>query len=249
MTTSTTTSITDKPISSLEEDKLKSRRYAETLARFIQNSDTPLTVGLQGEWGTGKTSMMYMLREILEAEDVATSWVNTWEYSMFRGANQTTPAVLRGMLEKLKESCDEKGTWSKADDANQKVKKIGRFIGNLANQVVQNQVGLDLIGAAEGEMTQEVVTEISFVKNQINEVIQDLIKDSGNDYNRVVFFVDDLDRIPPTDAVEVLEALKNMFDVPNCIYVLAIDYDVVVKGLEENLVKRRRRTKENSLIL
>ena len=146
----------------------------------------------------------------------------------------------------MSSSSDEKGTWSKADDANQKVKKIGRFIGNLANQVVQNQVGLDLIGAAEGEMTQEVVTEISFIKNQINEVIQDLIKDSGNDYNRVVFFVDDLDRIPPTDAVEA-RSTKNMFDVPNC-YVLAIDYDVVVKGLGGNLVKRRRERKRISLI-
>lgn len=242
MTKPNTTSITDKPISSLEQDRLKSRRYAETLATFIENSDTPLTVGLQGEWGTGKTSMMYMLREILEAKKVATSWVNTWEYSMFRGANQTTPAVLRGMLEKLKESCEAKGTWSKADEANQKVKKIGRFIGNLANQVVQNQVGLDVKGAAEGETTPEVATEISFIKAQINEVIQDLIKDSNNEYSRVVFFVDDLDRIPPTDAVEVLEALKNMFDVPNCIYVLAIDYDVVVKGLEGKFGKK---TEEN----
>lgn len=242
MTSLNTSSITDKPISSLEQDKLKSKRYAETLATFIQQSDTPLTVGLQGEWGTGKTSMMYMLREILEKHDVATSWVNTWEYSMFRGANQTTPAVLRGMLEKLKESCEAKGTWSKSDEANQKVKKIGRFIGNLANQVVQNQVGIDIKGAAEGENSVEVATEISFIKNQINEVIQDLIKDSGNKYNRVVFFVDDLDRIPPTDAVEVLEALKNMFDVPNCIYVLAIDYDVVVKGLEGKFGKK---TEEN----
>lgn len=43
-----TTSITDKPISSLEEDQLQSKKYAETLASFIQQSDTPLTVGLQG---------------------------------------------------------------------------------------------------------------------------------------------------------------------------------------------------------
>lgn len=44
--------------------------------------------------------------------------------------------------------------------------------------------------------------------------------------------MDDLDRIPPVDAVEVLEALKNIFDIPNCVFILAIDYDVVVKGLE-----------------
>ena len=238
-----TTSITDKPISTLGEDKLKSKRYAETLASFIQRSDTPLTVGLQGEWGTGKTSMMYMLREILDKADVATSWVNTWEYSMFRGANETTPAVLRGMLEKLKESCEEKGTWSANDERSQKVQKIGRFIGNLANQVVRNQTGLDVKEAAEGGGDSgQISTEISFIKKQINEVIQDLIKDSNNKYNRVVFFVDDLDRIPPTDAVEVLEALKNMFDVPNCIYVLAIDYEVVVKGLEGKFGKK---TEEN----
>lgn len=238
-----TTSITDKPISSSKEDKLKSKRYAETLASFIQKSDTPLTVGLQGEWGTGKTSMMYMLREILDQADVATSWVNTWEYSMFRGANETTPAVLRGMLEKLKESCAEKGTWTDGDDRSQKVQRIGRFIGNLANQVVRNQTGLDVKEAAEGGGDSgQISTEISFIKKQINEVIEDLIKDGNNKYNRVVFFVDDLDRIPPTDAVEVLEALKNMFDVPNCIYVLAIDYDVVVKGLEGKFGKK---TEEN----
>lgn len=239
----TTTSITDKPISSLEEDQLQSKKYAETLASFIQRSDTPLTVGLQGEWGTGKTSMMYMLREILDKQDVATSWVNTWEYSMFRGAHETTPAVLKGMLDKLKESCVEKGTWSVGDEASQKVQKIGRFIGNLANQVVRNQVGIDVKDAAQGNANSEqLATEISFVKAQIKEVIDDLLKDSNNKYNRVVFFVDDLDRIPPTDAVEVLEALKNMFDVPNCIYVLAIDYDVVVKGLEGKFGKK---TEEN----
>lgn len=238
-----TTSITDKPISSLEEDQLQSKKYAETLASFIQQSDTPLTVGLQGEWGTGKTSMMYMLREILDKQDVATSWVNTWEYSMFRGAHETTPAVLKGMLDKLKESCVEKGAWSVGDEASQKVQKICRFIGNLANQVVRNQVGIDVKDAAQvNANSEQLATEISFIKAQIKEVIDDLLKDSENKYNRVVFFVDDLDRIPPTDAVEVLEALKNMFDVPNCIYVLAIDYDVVVKGLEGKFGKK---TEEN----
>ena len=62
------TSITDKPITSVDQDKLKSKRYALALTEFISHSDTPMTVGLQGEWGTGKTSMMYMLREQLKAK-------------------------------------------------------------------------------------------------------------------------------------------------------------------------------------
>ena len=47
-----------------------------------------------------------------------------------------------------------------------------------------------------------------------------------------LFFIDDLDRIDPPVAVQILELLKNIFDLEHCIYVLAIDYDVVVKGLK-----------------
>ena len=117
-------SITDQPIHVHGEDKLKSNRYADALAQFIQTADTPLTIGLQGEWGTGKTSMMYLLQEKMQALKIATSWVNTWEYSMFRGAHETTPAVLKGMLDRLKESCKAHGTWTESDERNQKVAKI-----------------------------------------------------------------------------------------------------------------------------
>jgi len=44
---------------------------------------------------------MSLLLEDFNENNIACSWVNTWEYSMFRGANETTPGVLRGMLEKL----------------------------------------------------------------------------------------------------------------------------------------------------
>lgn len=236
------TSITDKPITSVDQDKLKSKRYALALTEFISHSDTPMTVGLQGEWGTGKTSMMYMLREQLKAKDIATSWVNTWEYSMFRGAAETTPAVLRGMLEKLIASCEAEGQWTLKDEGKQTMRKVGKFFTRLGNQAIANKTGLDIMDAASGDDPEVVQAEIADVKEDIKDVISKLLDDPANRYKRVVFFVDDLDRIPPTDAVEVLEALKNMFDIPNCIFVLAIDYEVVVKGLEG---KFGEKTEEN----
>ena len=42
--------ITDKPIENNADDKLKMSRYGNVLTNFIKASDTPLTVGLQGEW-------------------------------------------------------------------------------------------------------------------------------------------------------------------------------------------------------
>ena len=235
--------ITDKPIQTGSEDLLSISKYASALANFISSTDTPITVGLQGEWGTGKTSLMWILREILTERQVATSWVNTWEYSMFRKANETTPAVLKGMLEKLEQTCKISGTWDVGDETSQRIKKVGRFLSHAANQVLARQTGVDVLRAAEGSGAMgENQAEIAAVKQEITEIIEKLISSPGNPHERVVFFVDDLDRIQPGDAVEVLEALKNIFDIPHCIFVLAIDYDVVVKGLEGKFGKK---TEEN----
>lgn len=238
-------SITDSPISKLEEDYLRIEKYAISLSKFIQQSDTPITVGLQGEWGTGKTSLMSLLLEQFNDEEnrneIASSWVNTWEYSMFKGAKETTPSVLKGMLDKLKDSCKERGVWTLKDDAKSTFNKAGKFLSGIANQVVANQTGINVKDAVDSN-SESYVAEIAEVKKMISGLIQELINDENNPVKKVVFFVDDLDRILPSDAVEVLESLKNIFDIPNCVFILAIDYDVVVKGLES---KFGPKTKEN----
>ena len=234
--------ITDKPIENNSEDKLKMSRYGNVLSNFIRASDTPLTVGLQGEWGTGKTSMLYMLLEHFKSENIATSWVNTWEYSMFRSPGETTPAILKGMLTNLKLSCESEGKWTIEEKSKDSVKKVFKFLGNVANQVISNQTGVDIKDAASKDDASREQAEIAEIKKEIAFIITKLIEDTNNEYKKVVFLVDDLDRIPPEQAVEVLESLKNLFDVPNCVFVLAIDYDVVVKGLESKFGKK---TEEN----
>ena len=102
----------------------------------------------------------------------------------------------------------------------------------LRNQAIPNNTGLDVMDAAAVDVSHVVQSEIADVKRDIKEVIQKLLDEPENTYQRVVFFVYDLDHIPHTDAVEVLEALKNMCDIPNCIFVLPIDFEVVVKDLE-----------------
>ncbi|MDA0880202.1 MAG: P-loop NTPase fold protein [Bacteroidetes bacterium] len=237
-------SVTDKPISFKSEDLLKVEKYSLALSNFIKRSDTPITVGLQGEWGTGKTSLMSLLLEDFIADNIACSWVNTWEYSMFREAHETTPGVLKAMLEKLRQSCQERGVWTLKDESQAKFKSAAKFLGSIANQIVANQTGIDIQGAkaASDAQSTKITAEIAEIKALISDLIADLINDSKNPIQKVVFFVDDLDRIPPGDAVEVLEALKNIFDIPNCVFILAIDYDVVVKGLES---KFGPKTEEN----
>ncbi len=46
-------------------------------------------------------------------------------------------------------------------------------------------------------------------------------------------FVDDLDRLLPIRAVELLECMKLFMDLEGCVFVLACDYQVVAKGLKQ----------------
>lgn len=49
--------------------------------------------------------------------------------------------------------------------------------------------------------------------------------------DRIAIFVDDLDRLEPRRAVELLEVLKLFLDCKRCVFILAIDYDVVSRGV------------------
>ena len=62
--------VSDLPISSIKDDKLGFDIYVRALKDFIASEDTatPLTIGIDSHWGTGKTSLMQMLRSELDPE-------------------------------------------------------------------------------------------------------------------------------------------------------------------------------------
>ena len=43
------------------EDLFQIKKYIEGLAKFIESCKTPMTISIQGEWGTGKTSIMQII--------------------------------------------------------------------------------------------------------------------------------------------------------------------------------------------
>ena len=94
--------------------------------------------------------------------------------------------------------------------------------GNAGTQAV------DSIFSSEANTIKEL-------RKQLHSLVEEIKELESNPYQRVVVYVDDLDRIDPEDAVSILELLKNIFNIKDCVFVLAIDYQVVVKGLKENL--------------
>jgi len=61
---------------STTQDELNYRIYANTLTKIISNTsieETPLTIGIHGPWGSGKSSLMEMIQENLP-DDVVSLW-------------------------------------------------------------------------------------------------------------------------------------------------------------------------------
>ncbi len=65
------------------DDALKFSDFRPALEQILQEAETPLTVGIFGPWGSGKTSLMRMLREKIESQQldsVRTVWFTAWKY-------------------------------------------------------------------------------------------------------------------------------------------------------------------------
>ena len=58
--------IVDEALKPGNEDALKISSYRESLVDFIKRTDTPMTIGVQGEWGSGKTSLLNQIWNQLE---------------------------------------------------------------------------------------------------------------------------------------------------------------------------------------
>ena len=219
---------TDTPIERLENDVMDVKVYVESLSEFILGCSTPMTIAIQGDWGSGKTSMMNMIKQTI-ADKIVPIWFNTWQYSQFEMASYLSISLLSNFLEKI-------GAEEESQNFLRSIAKgaIG-FAKTAAVALTEQTAGGTIAGKLKENLSeigkQDSAKALEELRDKIREAVSAKLKSSGK--NRVVVFVDDLDRLAPEKAVELLEVLKIFMDVPNCVFVLAVDYAVVTQGLEK----------------
>ncbi|MFC2969486.1 KAP family P-loop NTPase fold protein [Acidimangrovimonas pyrenivorans] len=221
-------------------DSLETGTYANSLAGFIRRCDTPLTIGIQGEWGSGKTSLLNMIREEIEESEVAqrgtgtllgkdrykTIWVNTWEHSLLRSPEECLLSIIEEIIEAVTE----------VDGSYKTAERAKSALAGLAQSALKVGAGL-AAGAAGAQVAEDLISgrkvnKIKQLRESLADIVESVVNRDTNKVERFVIFVDDLDRLEPAVAVMVLELLKNIFTLEHCVFVLAIDYQVVVKGLK-----------------
>lgn len=222
-----TVGVRDTPILVDVEDEqgLKIGDYALALARFIEQTETPMTIGIQGDWGSGKTSLMNLIEQRLgQAYPVVK--VNTWKYAQTEPGQGLAIAIFLAIIRSL--------TKQTGGEAKQVVQRIGKALLSLGGKVAEAQLGVNVTSAlAKGELDQvfEQYESLEKLKEQLEDLVGTVIKDKGTGRDRVVVFVDDLDRVQPDRAVEILEVLKVFLDIRGLVFVLACDYEVIMQGL------------------
>jgi len=116
---------TDQPILGTIHDRLNFSHYADVLTEVVLTADTPITIGIFGPWGSGKTSLMRLIAEQLINRRTAAHrwarvvWFNAWQYERDEGA--LWRSLLLRVLEGLEtdQSCDKLRTPLSKEDAQQ----------------------------------------------------------------------------------------------------------------------------------
>lgn len=207
-----------------------------------KNTRAPLAVGIFGDWGTGKSSAMRWLANQLDtwSKDgverkghcrCRTVWFEPWKY-------QSRDEVWRGLIaEVVINSIDpKKATVATVVSA---AKKFGGALGRWFIHAVSSlEVSGGVPGVGEASVNLEALAKIAedykqtthpekAYLNEFESTLKSWVKDSLAKDERMVLFIDDLDRCLPAVVLEVLEALKLYLNIPQLVFVIGLDRDVV----------------------
>lgn len=233
------TSSLDHGDTAREADTLNLLPYAEAMRDFIHECESPISIGIQGDWGVGRTSLMNMLRGssdgqqsgLLDASLCKTISLDSWPYSQFDQNDNMSVACLFALTSQLGQVLEHEPHIDpvelrvRLEAANAKLVAVMKQIRELIQGRSDTQ--------REGDSYIDISGQMLSFRAEFEQLVS-LWSQSG-DGRRVIIFIDDLDRIRPLLALELLETIKNFIDIPGCVFVMTLDYEVVQRGMLEKL--------------
>lgn len=244
-------------------DLLYYEAIAKTVVNLIRKTpDAPVTIGVHGDWGAGKSSVLKMLEGALAKEDrVLCLWFNGWTFEGFEDAKTV---VIETIVDELRRA---RPTSRKVADAAKKVlkrvdwlklaRKAGGFAFTAATGIptFDQLTGLyDVIKAALVRPQEHVsVEDLKSVAENMGGFIKDAPEDSDNlpehihafreefkelldaaDIDQLVVIVDDLDRCLPNTAISTLEAIRLFVFVERTAFVIGADELMIEYAVREH---------------
>ena len=214
----------DLPITNSSEDILNRGSFARGLAQTITKQSFPasFTIGLYGAWGSGKTSLLNMILENIKNND-NTAVILRFNPWLCADPKQLINQFFKQLASaiKLNKPKSEK-VWELIDqyadlfEATSAIPYIGAFTAAIGE--VLGKKAKDRVSQRSGDLQES--------KDQIVKKLSELD-------TKIVVSIDDIDRLSENEIIAVFQLVKVLADFPNTIYLLAFDYDVVIRALSK----------------
>ena len=234
--------------SEAELDFLNFNYLAEQVVEISKDDNlSPATIGVYGDWGSGKSTLMKMVKKSLDADEkTLTVEFNGW---LFEGYEDAKTALCGTILDEMR---THKTLFAKGKE---KIKTLLKNVdgGKLLSKGIK--YGLDyLMTGGIGTITELTLTGlISAVKQKAGDVSEDEIKKVIDalkteeskrteiknfrktfkeifeecEGERLVVFIDELDRCTPDTVLDIFEAIRLFLYVPGTTFIIGADERLV----------------------
>jgi predicted KAP-like P-loop ATPase len=217
--------------------------YKQVITDIIKKSYPKFSIGIFGEWGTGKTTLMKNVYNELEKkriQSVVPVWFNAWRYE------RENQFALFPLLQTIAYSIPDKD--KEKEILKEAIGKFGRgFLKGLIKSIpefasavlpsaiseplkktrdnVANEISIEFMSMLD-KISQNIISGTLYSNHleNIETAIADIRK---NEDFKIVVFIDDLDRCLPTKALEVLESTKVFLDLDGFIFVMGLSYNKI----------------------
>jgi predicted KAP-like P-loop ATPase len=208
----------DPPIRKKKEDRLNRAGFAEALAEQIASvpGSGGVVFGLLGPYGSGKTSILNMVEETLKEtpENPVVLWFNPW---LFSGTEQLVEHFFEELAAQLLEEPDDR--LRRIGEALERYGKILgplRYVPGVGRYAEGAEKATGILGALLKGREQRPVS-VRTRRCELEKALDDL-------GDRIVIFIDDLDRLSRKDELQdVIRLVRLNADLPNIVFVMAFD--------------------------
>ncbi|MDD3813491.1 MAG: P-loop NTPase fold protein [Desulfocapsaceae bacterium] len=202
----------DTPVHTAAEDKFSRWAFAERVADVIseRKGPSPITIGLYGPWGDGKTSVLNFIEESIKTKgSVIVVRFNPWIFG-------NVESLLLGFFNVLADALDTE-LITKGEKLKDFLKKTAPGIASFAGMKgIGDAVGSFLHGPSITQLRERIENELE--KSQ----------------KRILVMIDDVDRLEKAEIYAIFKLVKLVADFKFTAYLLAFDKAIVASSLSEN---------------
>lgn len=220
-------------------DLFNRKPFAQALTNLIRRTNDPLVIGIDGNWGEGKTTFVKSWQDLLNENHIPNIYIDAFASDYVDDAFMVVAGAISDYMQ-------EKAPPEKANEFINTAKKVGAHVlsigtkiairvatGGLANtddlkgiESTIEGVGEDISNSAEEYIKSKLISHkkehatIQQFKSYLSTIPETL---SSTTDHPLTIIIDELDRCRPSFAVEMLEKIKHLFSVRNVTFVLVIN--------------------------